>query len=139
MYIDIIDFLSEDHYEYSASAFEMGDNAGDITYNNAMDYAKNNPFATSEQDIRAVKEYFKGFGAWEDVDSWNWEEINALLTQLIAGSLRQVENYPSFNAWLEGMVRGECESIDFHFVTYENGKFILRDKAQSYAIYYIGV
>ncbi len=90
MEIDITEFFNnEDPYNYSASAFEMGDDVGRITWNNAL----NCPILLldTEEKQEAFKEWVSGFGAWEDeeIQGWNEKETNALFIQFVSGEMRE--------------------------------------------------
>jgi hypothetical protein len=89
MEINITSFVTnQDPYEYSASRCELGENAASITWNNAL--AADTLLTTPEQ-IEALREYVKGFGAWsrEEIAAWSDKQCNALFVQLISGDLRE--------------------------------------------------
>jgi hypothetical protein len=89
MEINITSFVqTEDPYDYSASRYERGDNAGRETWEAAL----NAPtlLSTPEQ-IEALRDYTRSFGAWEDeeIEAWDDEECNALFVQLVSGNMRE--------------------------------------------------
>jgi len=95
--LDITDFFqTEEPYNFSASCFEMGDNAGTITWNNAKKEAENYLYwldtkAYNGTECRDVLRYWFGqFGAWEkdEIAGWNDQELIALLIQFISGDIR---------------------------------------------------
>jgi hypothetical protein len=91
--LDITDFFkTEDAYLFSASAFEMGDNAGKITWNNAKREAKNYLHWLDGENAREnLRDYFGQFGAWEkeEIAGWTDGELVALLIQFISGDIRE--------------------------------------------------
>jgi hypothetical protein len=90
MEINITSFVNnEDPFEYSASRAERGENAGRDTWNNAKNLAPT--LLTTPEQIEALREYVKGFGAWdaEEIAAWDDRECNALFVQLISGDMRE--------------------------------------------------
>jgi hypothetical protein len=90
MEINITSFVTnEDPFNYSASAAERGDNAGRETWNNAKNRAPT--LLTTPEQIEALREYVKGFGAWdaEEIAAWDDSECNALFVQLVSGDMRE--------------------------------------------------
>lgn len=72
---------------YSASNAELGEDAARITWENSLKL-QTNLLKTPEQ-IEAFKEHLTGFGAWDDIQSWSKQQLEALLVQLIAGDIRE--------------------------------------------------
>lgn len=83
---------SSDMCLYSGSRSELGDDAGSITWSNAMDYVEEEPLV-KEEELGEFRDYVRGFGAWDDeeIDGWNSQECNALCLQMIAGDIREFE------------------------------------------------
>lgn len=79
---------------FSGSVAELGENAGEITWNNALDESKKTPLLDSVGCIKA-REYFEDFGAWskEELAAMTDTEINALTLQYISGDIRELESY----------------------------------------------
>ena len=77
----------------SGSQAEWGGDAAKFTWDNSQRYAELHPLIDTDEKHAAAVEYFEGFGAWDDLDKWPREEINALATQHVAGSLREYELY----------------------------------------------
>ena len=90
MKIDITDLISEDLGMFSGSAAELGDNAGQITWRNALEYVTGNPIVPNAD---AARDYFESFGAWsaDELKAMSDQEINALALQFIAGDVREIE------------------------------------------------
>jgi len=86
--IDLSPMLSEDAFNFSASAIEMGENAGRITWNNAKDGPQ---LLTSSEQREAFKEWLADFGAWdkEEREAMTDQELNALLVQFVSGDIRE--------------------------------------------------
>lgn len=82
---------------YSASAAELGQDAGKITWENAKDAIDSDghfePLLKTDEQIENAKEWFAEFGAWdgEEIATWSNQDLNALLLQFIAGDIRESE------------------------------------------------
>jgi hypothetical protein len=77
--------------DYSASVAEIGNNAGKITWNNALESSEDySPLDTPEK-LEAFRDHVEGFGAWseEEIAAWNVTECNALFVQLVSGDIRE--------------------------------------------------
>jgi hypothetical protein len=94
MEIDITRFFREaDAFEFSASAAERGQNVARETWLNAKREAANNPLLTTEEQLDALRDDVRGYGAWscEEIDGWSTTECNALFVQLVSGAMRELE------------------------------------------------
>jgi hypothetical protein len=94
MEIDITDFVrTAETHDLSASVAELGQDAGKITWRNALQEA-----ATTQLIGAAHRDEFetwaKEFGAWDETEiaAWSLDECNALLLQYIAGDLNTLES-----------------------------------------------
>ena len=88
--INITDFFnSECPSDYSASRAEIGDNAGQDTWQAANECEYNFITGDTREEVRA---HFASFGAWseEEIASWPDSELNALLIQDISGNMRDL-------------------------------------------------
>ena len=76
---------------FSGSVMELDDNAGRITWNNAMEYVSGKPIVP---DCDTARDYFESFGAWTEgeLKAMSEQEINALALQFIAGDVREIED-----------------------------------------------
>jgi hypothetical protein len=109
--IDITDFVkTQNAYDFSGSVAERGKNAGKETWSNAQKQAASAPLLTTPEQIQALRDHVKGFGAWEDdeIAAWSDAECNALFIQLISGDIREA-----------GLDDGAFEDIDWD--AYEAG------------------
>lgn len=91
MAIDITTFFKEeDPQDFSASMSEIGDRAGQITWNAAKQAAGRYQFIT-ESNRSGFEDYVESFGAWdrEEIESWTLRECTALVIQMIAGDMRE--------------------------------------------------
>lgn len=90
--IDVSFLLEDEASNYSASRMELGDNAGKITWNNALD--DSDKITLTPEEIREAKDYIRTWGAWDDeeIDSWTDVETKALIIQYAAGDFRELEN-----------------------------------------------
>lgn len=79
---------------YSASRAELGEDAGRITWENSMDRVEETPILETDEQRQEVRDYFKGYGAWDDeIAAWTNQELDALLLQEISSNLRKAEHY----------------------------------------------
>jgi hypothetical protein len=90
--IDITDFFRACHPErLSASAAELGDQAGRITWSNALQAARDWPPLITADELTAWRDHVRTWGAWteEEIRAWTDLEARALLLQHIAGCMRE--------------------------------------------------
>jgi len=89
--IDVSFLLEDEASSYSASRMELGDNAGKITWNNALD--DSDKITLTPEEIQEAKDYIRTWGAWDDeeIDSWTDVETKALIIQAAAGAYREME------------------------------------------------
>lgn len=102
MDLDITEFFKNANaFDYSASASELGLNAGRITWDHAVEGSKEYMILDSEEKREAFRSHVKGYGAWseEKIRGWSDCELNALLLQFIAGDIRQSELDPENPDW----------------------------------------
>jgi hypothetical protein len=92
--IDVTFLLDEDCGRFSGPIAELGDNAGRITWNNAMEAARSGVITLTPEQIQELKDYFGEFGAWDDEERAAWTDVEtiALLIQMVAGDLREIES-----------------------------------------------
>jgi hypothetical protein len=96
MEINISRLFQSDEYspmDYSASVAEIGNNAGKITWQNAMEESEETVFLDSPDKLDAFRDYIQGFGAWseEEISAWNATECNALFLQLVSGDIKEAD------------------------------------------------
>jgi hypothetical protein len=121
MDIDITSFFNDaDAFEFSASQAERGVNAGHETWANATEEGASNPLLTTPEQIEALREYTKGFGAWdaEEIAGWSNVECNALFIQLVAGDMREAgldcdPDESDWKAYERKAERGSCSGNIF--------------------------
>lgn len=82
-----------DPAELSGSVAERGQNAGPETWANAKAEATERPLL-DPADHDEVREFFKGFGAWDDdeIAAWSPADLDALVLQYAAGDLRILQD-----------------------------------------------
>jgi len=113
MKLDITNFASnEDPCEFSASAMELGSDAGRITWNNAVRAAGETAWVDGASRD-AFEAWAKEFGAWDvaEIKAWSLEECNALLIQYISGDLRELESLCYSDADAYGIDWQEAEKL----------------------------
>lgn len=106
MELNITEFVREWRGEwqwFSASQMEMGERAGAITWENAIEYAEVSPIAKLPSEFEAIRDYIRHFGAWDDneIDRFTYTELNALLIQLIAADFRESEYFDTWDQYDE--------------------------------------
>lgn len=79
--------------DYSASPFELGQDAGRITWNAAKQDSADYVLIQTDEQREAFRAHVKGFGAWDDAEiaAWDDTELNALFIQLISGDMREAD------------------------------------------------
>ena len=81
--------------DYSASIAELGNDAGPITWNAAVNDASDY-FNMTDEELEKLREYFTGFGGWanEEIKAWDTGQLYALLLQFISGDIREFSDEP---------------------------------------------
>ena len=77
---------------YSASRIELGDDAGAITWANAMDASEDYNLLDTDEKREAARAHFAAYGAWteEEIAAWSDAELNAITLQDISAAIRDV-------------------------------------------------
>ena len=92
--IDVSLLEGEDCGLLSGSQFELGDDAGKITWRNCLALAADHPLVTdaNRQDIR---DHFADYGAWhdDDVEGWDDTELSAMVWQEGAAAVRELDEH----------------------------------------------
>jgi GH18 family chitinase len=79
--------------DYSASRAEIGDDAGRVTWEAALeDSADNLDLLDSADKVEAFQAFVISSGGWSEaeVTAWNHQELTALFIQWISGDLREM-------------------------------------------------
>lgn len=121
MEIDITNFFNNEcPKDFSASASEIGNNAGAYTWRAAMDTAEDYDFLDNDDKREEFRRHVKEYGAWteEEIARWTNTELNVLLIQMIAGDMREGDLEAGANAddWRDYHARcalGNCNSNIF--------------------------
>jgi len=81
--------------DFSASALEIGADAGKVTWQAALEEARDTTLLQSDEEKDAFRNFISGFGAWsdEEIASWDDDELNALCIQFIAGDMREPRGF----------------------------------------------
>lgn len=110
MEIDITHMVeaADDMAMLSGSVFELGNDAGKITWNNSIAYAETHPLLLDNDARAQAADYFKGFGAWsaDEIAAWSDLELNALTVQYVAGNIREMEHFETDEAYLKAAEQG---------------------------------
>jgi hypothetical protein len=92
MYFDVTPLFSDklDAYLLSNSVANLGDNAGRITWDNALAAADEYPLV-NDDNREEVIDHLKTYGAWDygDLLQWNNLSLSALVWQFAAGDFRE--------------------------------------------------
>ncbi len=122
MELNITDFFNSARPAYySASAMELGEDAGRITWENSMEVAEDWAAWLDTEDKREeFRAYVRTFGAWDDAEiaAWSDQELTALLIQMISGDIREAgldrgETWENYQAAAEaGRVSGNLFCAD---------------------------
>lgn len=124
MELNITNILKQgDALKYlSGSAYELGDNAGTVTWGNCL--ASELLTLTNEQ-VEKLRDYFACFGAWteEELSKFSHKEITALTLQDIASQCREfLEEYESEEEYRRaaevGTARGMIYSHEGEYYIY---------------------
>lgn len=87
MELDVTPLFADklESWTISNSVANLGDNAGQITWENALIAAEQYPLAT-EENQEELRSYFKSFGAWEasQIQAWSLQGLSALCWQMAA-------------------------------------------------------
>jgi hypothetical protein len=97
---------------YSASRAEIGENAGAITWDNAI----NSHFTLldNEEKLDAMRTWAKSSGGWDDdeIAAWTDDELNALFIQLVSGDIREMREMDGHGlTWAEYQERAEAGQV----------------------------
>lgn len=78
--------------DYSASAAELGPDAGRITWSHAIEDSPENMILDSDEKREAFRAFVRGSGGWTatEIAKWSDVELNALCIQWISGDLREM-------------------------------------------------
>ena len=121
-------FYSGQAHLYSASAAELGENAGKITWANALAYANKHRMLDTEDQFEAFTAFVKDTGGWtqEEISHWTNHELNALFVQFVAGNMREAgldTPFPDWDAYYQaagaGLVSGRIFKSDDNQVFYD--------------------
>ncbi len=106
----------------SGSCAELGQEAGKITWNNSLEYAKAHPLLADDDAREEARQYFAQFGAWteDEIEAWSNDELEALVSQYIAGDIRELEMFDTHEEYQEAAKRGEV-SGNIYMAGDENG------------------
>ena len=96
---------------YSASAAELGENAGKITWINSMNFSDKHKMLVTDEQLEAFRAFVKDTGGWtqEEISHWTNHELNALFVQFVAGDIR------------EGGLSGPCQDWEQYQADCESG------------------
>jgi len=95
MEIDVTHMVedADNMIELSGSRMEHGQDAGRITWNNSLQYGRDNPLLADETAKDAARAHFREYGAWseEEIAAWSDAELQAITCQDVAAAIREME------------------------------------------------
>ena len=96
---------------YSASCAEIGQDAGAVTWQNAIDAAPR--LLNTKEKLQAFAQHIRGFGAWSDAEigKMSVKHCNALLLQMIAGDIREAGLNTKSPDWTKYQEESEAGQI----------------------------
>lgn len=114
MEIDITHMVedSEIMCRLSGSVNELGENAAALTWNASLAYAKTNPLLANDTEIEIARAYLKELGI-EDTKNASDTDIQALIVQLIAGDIREMNAYESYTEYQQSSEYGSASGSIF--------------------------
>ncbi len=131
MRINVTDFFHGcDPMDYSASAHEIGQDAGTITWQNALRDSAKYALLDGPEALTAMEDYLRATGGWTvtDCDALSVLELNALCLQFVSSDMREgkLDAYvPSWDAYYdlasEGAIQGRLSCDDTGAVFYDLG------------------
>ena len=131
MEINITPLFSKNQaFLYAASVAELGENAGQITWNNALKAADEYNFLDTGEKRSAFREFLADTGGWSrnEIFGWTRSELDALFIQFVSGDIREGGlnvPYPDWEQYQE-----DCEA------GIASGRIFKSEDGQVY--YYIG-
>lgn len=125
MEINITKFYNEAcPMDYSASAAEIGANAGRDTWNAAKEDAPDYNFIDTPEKVNAFKSFVRDSGGWdkEEVDAWDLIELNALFLQWVAGDIRECLEWDVNDIWANYEELAEAGTVPSRLFKAEDGQ-----------------
>lgn len=121
MYLNITRFFNEaGMIDYSASAAEIGQDVGKVTWQAALDDTAEWNLLTNAAELEAFADYAENTGGWtgEEIDRMSNQELQALCIQFVAGWIREAfpdgtEALSNTDWWhyKERLQQGECSGM----------------------------
>lgn len=123
MEINITSLLETDVFQFSHSQAEGGDNAGQNTWNAALNGPR--PLLNTPEEFEALRDYVREFGGWTDegIQAWTENECQALFLQLIAGDVQEVgaDSLDEID-WADYEMRADSGQIPGNFSRSDSGQ-----------------
>lgn len=121
-------FYTGQAHLYSASVAELGDDAGKITWANALAYANKHRMLDTEDQLEAFRQFVKDTGGWtqEEISHWTNHELNALFVQFVTGDIREAGLETPFPDWEQYQEDAEAGTVSSRiFKSEDNQVFYL--------------
>lgn len=111
MELKITDFFNRSNpIYYSASCAEIGQDAGKITWENALNCEFR--LLNSEEEKEAARDHLRAYGAWtdEEIAAWGDDELNAITVQDISAAIREFQEVANSD-WKEWQKLSESGAV----------------------------
>lgn len=94
----------------SGSIAELGQNAGQFTWSNSVEYGKDQPLLKTDDARDAARAHFAEYGAWsrEEIAAWSDEELQGITCQDVAAAIREMEIADTYEEYVALCERGTC-------------------------------
>lgn len=106
----------------SGSRAEWGQDAGKFTWNNSVEYGKERPLLTTEDERDEARQHFREYGAWseDEIAAWSEDELQGITCQDVAAAIREMESAEDYADYVKGCERGTYSS---HLYKGDNGRW----------------
>jgi hypothetical protein len=81
-------------------------NIAQVTWNNAKENNQGYLFVTDENRDEFIS-YYRGFGAWDDLDEWDNNRLNALTIQEVTAEILEFERCDGWEDYEEEAEKGQ--------------------------------
>lgn len=86
---------ADEMIDLSGSAAEHGSNAGPWTWGNSVEWGRDHPLLTTDEQREAARRHFRAYGAWDadEIAAWTEDELQGITCQEVAAAIREREAY----------------------------------------------
>ena len=96
----------------SGSRLEHGPDAGKITFDNSVAFAKELPLLKDDRARDEARTHFAEYGAWsmEEIDAWSEDELQGVMAQEVANAIREMEAAKDYDDYVRLCEAGSLSS-----------------------------